>query len=115
MEGVAAVSADVGDVLTLWAAFRDQTGAQAAPTAVVLTVRKPDGTSSVVANSAASAPDETLAETATGQMLSGVTGVYKATLTIDQAGTWRYRWAGTGAVAEMEQGVFMVRRDRVTA
>ena len=66
------------------------TGATINPTAVTFTVRKPDGTQT----------------TPTPSNLS--TGVYQATLTIDQAGTWRWRATGTGAAVAQQDGLFEV-------
>jgi hypothetical protein len=104
---------DIGDEITLWAVFRDEEGAQAAPTTVTLAVRDPDGDYEVITHEAAAAEDEEAAEAATGETLTGVTGVYKATLAIDQAGIWVYRWVGEGTVAEVEPSVFYVRPDPI--
>ena len=106
---------DIGDAVVLYAVFRDEAGDQADPTAVTLLVRDPSGNTAEESNAAAQAGDETAAETATGQTLSGVTGVYKATVTVDEAGWWHYKWVGSGNVAEMEASWIEVRRDRVGA
>ena len=106
---------DIGDVVSVWAVFRDEAGTQAAPTAVVLTVRKPNGVVGTNSNTGATGGEETLAEAATGETLSGVTGVYRGDIDVDVAGKWWYRWQGTGAIVEAEEGFFMVRRRRVPA
>ena len=106
---------DIGDVVSLWSVFRNELGVQTAPTAVTLTVRRPTGAVALVTNRAAEAGEETLAEAATGQTLSGVTGVYRGDVDIDVAGLWWYRWQGTGTVVEAEEGSFGVRRRRVPA
>jgi hypothetical protein len=93
--------------------FRDIDGDQAAPTAVTLIVRDPSDNDGTVGNSAATADDVTAAAAATGQTLVDETGVYKADVTVDEAGWWHYEWTGTGAVAEVEPGWFEVRRRRV--
>jgi hypothetical protein len=105
--------ADIGDLVTLWQVFRDGTGAQADPDTVTLTVRKPDGTVYEETSTAAEAEDEAAAEEATGATLSGVDGVYKAEIDVDQSGTWRLRWDGTGAVQESATDSFYVRPDMV--
>lgn len=104
---------DVGDVVTLWVVFRDQTGAQADPDNVTLTVRDPHGGVTQVTNVAAAAEDEEAAEEATNQTLDGVVGVYRADLELDLSGRWRYKWEGTGAVDEVEASRLYVRRDMV--
>lgn len=104
---------DIGDAVRLWVAFRDEANAQTAPDTVELYVRAPDGEVTLVANAAADGADETLAEAALGETLSGVTGVYKAVVVPDEAGTWRYRWEATGSVTERQAGWFDVRLDRV--
>jgi hypothetical protein len=83
---------DVGDVARLTATFRAVDGTPT-NTTVVLTVRKPDGTSS------------TPSATNTGA------GVYEANVVIDQPGVWDYSFAGSGAVGAREGGRLYVRRD----
>lgn len=104
---------DVGDVVTLWAVFRDEAGVQADPSTVTLTVREPQGDVVDVPAVAAEAEDEEAAEAATGQTLTDVTGVYRAELEITQGGRYRYKWEGTGTVDEVEASSFYVRRDLV--
>jgi hypothetical protein len=104
---------DVGDVIRLWAVFRDAAGAQVAPTTVELTVRTPAGAVSTATVTPAEVADETLAEAATGETLSGVTGVYRSDVAITQSGRWWYRWAGSGSLVEAEEGRFDVRQRRV--
>lgn len=86
---------DTGDVARLEATFRDATGALA-DTTVVLTVKKPDGTTSTPA---------------VGSPVS--TGLYRVDVAIDQPGVWVYRFAGTGAVTSVEEGRLYVRRSGV--
>ena len=61
-------------------------------------MRKPDGT-----------------ETTYASPTHASTGVYTHDVTFDQSGVWRYRWEGTGAVAEAGEGMLTVRRQRVGA
>lgn len=104
---------DIGDVVTLWAVFRDEDGAQTDPTTVTLSVRDPQGNVTDAGADAAEAGDEEAAEAATGETLTGVTGVYRADLPVTLGGRWRYRWDATGDIAESETGSFYARRDLV--
>ncbi len=88
---------DIGDTITPYVDFKNAAGAAAAPTTVVLTVLKPNGT------------------TSTPAVTTPSLGRYEATVAIDQSGTWTYRWVGTGAVAAAEEGSFYVRRSLVLA
>jgi hypothetical protein len=104
---------DVGDLVRVWAVFRDMSGAQAAPDTVTLVARAPDGTEATVANTPAAAEDEAAAEAATGEALSGVTGVYRGDIAVDQAGAWWYRWQGIGTVSKAGESSFRVKPRRV--
>jgi uncharacterized protein YfaS (alpha-2-macroglobulin family) len=86
---------DVGDQVTLFADFKNVAGAAADPTAVVVTVRSPSGV------------------TTTPAVTHPALGRYEANLSIDQHGTWHYRFAGTGALVAVEEGSFVVRRSKV--
>ena len=82
---------DIGDLVHLTAGFVDANGAQADPTTVQLTIKRPTGT-------------DTVTPTNTG------IGAYYYDVPITEAGTWTYRWAGTGAVTTAEEGSFTVRQ-----
>jgi uncharacterized protein YfaS (alpha-2-macroglobulin family) len=88
---------DIGDAVRVTCTFRNEAGALANPTAVTLQVRAPSGTVTTVSNSS------------TG------TGVYSGVVSPDAEGVWRYRFTGTGAVAQAQEGMFTVRRRRVPA
>jgi hypothetical protein len=79
------------------APFTTVGGVATDPTAVVLTVRKPDGT--VTAYTWPS--PATLSKEATGRFYVDVT--------LDASGLWAYELAGTGAVQAVEQGRLYVR------
>lgn len=79
----------VGDSIELRTTFTVD-GVPTNPTAVTLTVRAPDGT------------------TTTPTPANTATGVYEATVSADQAGTWIYRWQGTGTVVGADEGTFYV-------
>lgn len=86
---------DIGDVAVLTGTFTDpETGDPADPNTVTCTVRKPDG------------------DTATSPA-SGDAGEYTAEVDVDQAGTWRYAFDGTGGVKASGEGVFEVRPRQV--
>lgn len=82
---------DVGDRVQLTATLTDDDGVLTDPTAVTVTIRKPDGTAS------SSTPTK------------DSTGVYSKDVDIDQHGNWFYRFAGTGALVVAEEGEFYVR------
>lgn len=77
------------------ATFRDIAGALANPTAVVCTVKKPDGTTSTPANANAG------------------TGIYTADITLDSPGTWYIEFQGTGAVIAASDEAITVRSSYV--
>lgn len=62
------------------------------PAAITLKVRKPDGAIST------HAPSQ-----------DGVTGKYVFLIPVDQHGTWRYRYEGTGAAAGAGEKSFTVK------
>lgn len=77
---------DVGDRARLTFSLTDVNGAPANGT-VVLTVTKPDASSSSPA------------------VTNAGTGSYTADVDLDQAGRWSYRWVSTGAVVAAQTGV----------
>lgn len=90
---------DIGDLITLRATFRenvDSAPTEADPTLVVCRVKKPDGNVSTpaVTNDAG-------------------LGKFSVEVALDQAGTWRYRFEGTGAVIAAGERRFRVRRSEV--
>ncbi len=81
---------DVGDAPTLYVEWRDPVGVLTA-TVTTLTVRKPDGTST------------------TPTVNSPSTGRYEATITVDQSGTWGYRFVTADVLTAAEEAQFYVR------
>lgn len=73
-------------------------GSPADPTAVTATVRKPDGTTTNYTVTA-------------GEIVKDSVGNYHLNVTTDVAGRWSYKFAGTGTVVDVEQGVFYVLPD----
>lgn len=87
---------DKGDVARVSGAFA-VSGAATDPTAVSLKFTKPSG-------------DQTTYVYGTdAQLLKDSTGNYHADLTLDEVGDWHYQWVGTGAVATVERGQFVVQ------
>lgn len=82
---------DIGDLVALAIVLRDTAGVVNNAATVTLSVTKPDGSTATPA----------VTNTAVG-------GVYTATLTADQAGTWLYRWTAAGAVVSVEESQFSV-------
>lgn len=89
---------DIGDVARLSVAFTDEDAAAADPTAVVLTVKSPSGVTTT--------PTVTQEE---DDDAAPVTGGYHADVPLTAAGTWLWRWVGTGAVVAATEGHINVR------
>lgn len=90
---------DIGDVVRCDVEFRDPAAANAlvSPTAVVFKVKDPDGT---------------ITQKVYGtdvDVVRDATGKFHATVAPTKAGTWRYRFEGTGLVQAAEEGQFTVR------
>ena len=79
-------------------------GAPTDPTAVLLTIRRPNGTTLVYGWPSAAA-DGTLTKESAGR--------FYADHTYEQAGTWTYRLEGTGACVAAEEGWVRVTRSEV--
>jgi hypothetical protein len=94
---------DIGDAVDVQMLFYSDAAKTtlADPTAVSLRVRKPDGTATDYSYGGA------------GTVTKSATGTYVQLITVDQAGRWWFRWAGTGAVATVEESEFRVRERRV--
>ena len=85
---------DIGDAVKLSTVLKDTSGAVNNTATMVITVTKPDNT--------AVSPAPTVTNTGSG-------GVYTASVTVDQAGTWTYAWSASGTVVGVEPGQFTVR------
>lgn len=88
---------DIGTLVQLTGTFKNAAGALTDPTAVTCTVQDPAGAVTTPAANRASA------------------GVWTANvdLTSAVAGTWWFRFAGTGAVQATEEGWFYVEASNV--
>ena len=103
-------SYDTGDVVrlgnhstnTATAAFTDALGVATDPSVVTLVVDKPDGTTTT-----------TYTYGGSPALSKETTGRYYVDVTIDQAGLWAYRLAGTGTAQAADEGQFHVRKSGV--
>lgn len=103
---------DIGDLVRVGnpsqdaasAAFATLAGTATDPTAVTLDVRKPDAT--ILRYGWPSAGTN-------GTLTRESAGRFYADVEIDQAGTWRFRLAGTGTVTAASEGSLRVQRQRV--
>jgi hypothetical protein len=104
--------ADVGDMYrfgnysgaTEAAAFTNLAGVATDPTAVTLTIQKPDASELFYGWPSAGASGTLVRESA---------GRFYADVIIDQAGRWRYKLVGTGAVTAAAESVLAVDRSHV--
>jgi hypothetical protein len=102
------VSYDLGDRVrlgnhssnTATAPFTTVLGVPTDPTATALTVQKPDGTETAYTYALASLSRESV-------------GRFYVDVTLDQAGLWSYKLAGTGAVVAVQEGQLHVRASSI--
>lgn len=92
---MALVSFDKNDVVRISTTFTDTSDAVADPTDVSCVVKAPSGT-------------ETTSEYNPGDIVRDSTGIYHLDVTASASGTWVYRFTGTGAVAQVDEGEFYV-------
>ncbi len=88
---------DIGDTIRLSAAFTTTAGVADDPTTVTLKVKVPSGTET----SYVYLTDLSLVRDSEGN--------YHRDLLLSTAGTYHYRWVGTGDVATADEGRFVVR------
>lgn len=84
----------VGDSVDLTNTFTVD-GAATDPTTITLEVTDPSGTTDSYTHGG-------------GTLTKDSTGVYSKTITVDERGTWLYKWTGTGTAADIEDGTFEV-------
>lgn len=89
---------DIGDQVRLSVAFSDDEGAAVDPTVVTLTYAGPGGS------------EIELTYDGENALTRDGPGSYYVDIVPQTAGTWRYRWAGSGAVTAATEGQFEVRR-----
>lgn len=86
---------DIGDLARVTGTF-SVAGVATDPTTITLTITDPS----------LNAASYTYA---LSQVTKSSTGIYYKDISVDEAGLWRYKWAGTGACESVEEGVFYVR------
>ena len=94
---------DIGDSIRLNATFTNIAGADTDPTAIVLTIREPDGV--LVTKDYPTPADIT----------KDATGKFHFDFAITKAGRHIVNWEGTGAVATAEETEFYARRKEAVA
>ena len=97
--GVTPVAYDIGDVVRYSAAFTNNAGAAADPTAVKLKLLSPLG----------NRIDLTYAA---GEVQKDSTGNYHYDLTLTEDGDWWYKYEGTGAIIAAEEDYITVVETR---
>lgn len=83
----------VGSTVRITGTFTNAAGVATNPTTTTITVEKPDGTDTAYTG---------------GQLTNPATGTLYVDIVPDAAGRWDYRIVGTGAVAAVWQGAFVV-------
>ena len=87
----------IGTRVRVNASFRDDSDVLTDPTTVVAKYREPDGTEVTVDS---------------GDILHPSTGIYSFDIDPDAAGTWDYRFEGTGALKAASESGFVVAVSR---
>ena len=88
---------DKGDLVRLPANFKNAVGADTDPTGVTFAFTTPAGVIT------------TYVYLTDAQLVKDSVGNYHVDLTVNEAGMYYYRWAGTGAVQAVEVGQFSVK------
>lgn len=88
---------DIGTKVRLIGEFRDLDNVLSDPTVVVAKTRDPSGNVTTISG---------------GSVTKDSTGVYHVDVTLDESGTWWYRFEGTGAVVAADEQAFVVAESR---
>lgn len=89
---------DVGDQIRITGAFTNSTSATVDPTVITYKHKDPSGNTT------------TLVYATDPQPVRSTKGTYYVDLTLDEAGTWHDRWAGTGAAVAAAEHFWLVRK-----
>lgn len=87
---------DIGDAVRISVAFTSG-GTAVDPTTVTLMVQDPSGNAASYTYALA-------------QVIKDTTGAYHKDITVDESGTWFYRWTGTGLLIGVYDGYVYVKR-----
>ncbi len=92
---------DIGDLVKVAGAFTDVDDQDVDPTTVTFKFTDPSGNTTTY-----------IYET-DDELVQDSKGHYHANVSIDEAGTWFYRWESTGTGQAAEEGHFVVRRSNI--
>lgn len=95
-------SFDVGDTVRFAAAFTTTDGVDDDPSTITLKVKAPSGV------------ETSYVYLTDGSLVRDSEGHYHRDVGVAAAGTWHYRWIGTGDVATADEGRIVVRRSAFT-
>ena len=84
-----------GDTVKISCSFTNMAGVATDPTTITLTIRSPSGRTDIYTY-------------ARGEIVRAATGSYYKSVPVNEGQTWSWRWIGTGAVAQVDQGQFGV-------
>jgi hypothetical protein len=88
---------DIGDLVRVSVTFTNMSEAVVDPTGITLKYKTPGGVIT------------TLTYPTDAALVRDSTGVYHADIDATEAGTWEYRFQGTGAVKAAVEGLFNIR------
>lgn len=88
---------DIGDLVRVSAAFKNEAGVATDPTAVSVKIRKPSGAVT------------TLVYGVGVELVKDSTGNYHTDISIDAKGIWIHKFIGTGAVQAVEESTFIAK------
>jgi len=89
---------DIGDLVKVTGTWTDSDDAALDPTAVFLVYKDPSGNVC-----------DALQYGVGAEITKASTGVYTCNISIDEAGSWYYRWYSTGTGQAAQEGYFSVR------
>lgn len=84
-----------GNTVRISCTWTNMAGVATDPTTITLKVKSPSGRTDTYIY-------------ALGQIARAAKGSYYKNITVDEGQTWTWRWIGTGAVAQVDQGQFGV-------
>lgn len=92
---------DVGDLIKVSGVFTDEDDEDIDPTTVTFKFTDPSGNTT------------TYLYGTDDELVWDSKGHYHVNVSIDESGTWYYRWASTGTGQAAEEGSFVVRPTRI--
>lgn len=92
---------DIGDLVRVSGAFTDVNDADIDPTTVTFKFTDPSGNTT------------SYTYVTDAEVVKDSTGHYHVDVSVDEAGTWYYRWESGGSGQAAEEGSFVVRPTRI--